>query len=323
MRGALVGFGAIAENAHVPAFAGRADMRIAAVCELSDQRRAAAQRILPDARVYSDVELMLDKEGLDFVIICTPPHLHGKTALSALKRRLHVLCEKPLTLDVDELETLAAEAARAGKALFTVHNWAYSPQWLAFETLARAARPEFASIEVRRTQPSVSALPDDWRRDLARAGGGILVDHGWHNLYLLRRLFDGPAEVVETRLSRGASGADEEARLVLAFGAARAELRLTWRSDARSNHAGARGAHETVELRDDRIVITKDGAAPRTIELGSALSAGSSHPEWLASMLNDFAAACAGAPARARNLDEARFCAGVLRRAYAAERAPA
>lgn len=320
LKGGLVGFGAIAENAHVWAFANRKDMRLVAACDPSSARREAARAA--GLSIYAAEDEMFDKEQLDFVVICTPPHLHTKTALSALKRRLHVLCEKPLTLDVEELETLAAEAKKQDRALFTVHNWAYSPHWRAFEQRARAAGPvDTATILVKRMKPSVSAVGDDWRRDLARAGGGILVDHGWHNLYLLIRLFDAEPALVEAQLSRGPSGADEEAKVVLSFGKARADLFLTWRSSARSNFAAARGKGGLVELNDDRVTVSKAARDLETVRFGQALSAGSAHPEWNAAMLVDFADAMAGGPARARNLREARLCARILREAYAKEHA--
>lgn len=322
LKGGLIGFGAIAEKAHVWAFAERKDLRLVAACDPSAERRNVARAA--GLETFASVEEMLSKAQLDFIVICTPPHLHGKAALAALKRGLHVLCEKPLTLDVDELETLAAEAKKQDRALFTVHNWAYSPQWRAFEARARKlGSVDTATILVKRTKPSVSAVGDDWRRDLSRAGGGILVDHGWHNLYLLIRLFDAEPALVEATLARGASGADEEAKVVLAFGKARADLFLTWRSSARSNFAAARGKGGLVELNDDRVTVSKNGKDLETVRFEEALSAGSAHPEWLSEMLEDFADAVAGGPARARNLREARLCARLLREAYAKEPAAA
>ncbi len=325
LNGGLVGFGAIAEKAHVPAFAGRAGVRLSAVAELSPERRDAAKKALPSARLYADYKDLIEKEvGLDFVVICTPPHLHFAPAMAALQRGLHVLCEKPLTLDLGEFETLAAAAKRADRALFTVHNWAYSPQWQAFERLARLAGPlDSASILVKRAQPSVSATADDWRRDLARAGGGILVDHGWHNLYLLVRLFDEQPRLSEVRLERGASGADEEAKVVLSFGSARADLFMTWRASTRSNYAAAHGRGGAVELHDDKIIVSKAGIEQEVLSFPSALSAGSAHPDWNAAMLPDFFDAIKGGPARLANLREAALCATLLREAYAKEAAPA
>lgn len=322
LKGALIGFGAIAENAHVAAFAGRGDMRVSAVAEPGAARRDAAKRVLPSAALYSDYkELLASETDLDFVVICTPPHLHFKPALAALERGLHVLCEKPLTLNPEELEGLAAAAKQADRALYTVHNWAWAPQWRAFERQARACGAlEAASIQVRRTQPSVSATADDWRRDLSRSGGGILVDHGWHNLYLLIRLFEAEPVLSEVALLRGQTGADEEAKVVLAFGAARAELFMTWRAQSRSNFASALGTR-LVELLDDKVVVSKDGKELETLRFDEGLSAGSAHPEWLAPMLEDFADAMKGGPARARNLREARLCARLIREAYASQAA--
>ena len=53
---------------------------------------------------------------------------------------------------------------------------------------------------VLRTKPAVSAIPGDWRKDPAVSGGGILVDHGWHNFYLMRRLLGDELELAQTVL---------------------------------------------------------------------------------------------------------------------------
>ena len=57
-----------------------------------------------------------------------------------------------------------------------------------------------AEIRVLRTRPSLSASPNDWRRDPAISGGGIFVDHGWHNLYLMRRLLGPKLSLVDVVL---------------------------------------------------------------------------------------------------------------------------
>lgn len=319
LKGGLVGFGAIAQNAHVPAFAKYADrFALAAVAEGDQRRLEEARKALPQARLYSSMDAMLDAEkDLAFVDICTPPHLHAPLALSALKRGLHVLCEKPLCLSIDDLGKLKLAAAQAGRALFTVHNWAYSPQWLKVrELLGRIEPLHHASIDVLRTKPSQSALPGDWRKDPAQAGGGIMVDHGWHNLYLLLQLAGGrPTRVMPKLFETAGGGVDEEAVVFFEFPAATALLHMTWRSSLRANSVVLYGGGGRLALRDDAVELATQAGVER-FEFPEALSAGSAHPEWLAALLPDFEQAAAGGAARARNLDEASFCAEMTQRIY-------
>jgi len=141
LRGALLGFGQVAEQAHAPAFAGHPDFSIAAVADESRTRLSAARSVFPNARAYPSLDdLWREEKGLDFVDIATPPFLHGPQVLAALKRGWHVLCEKPLTLEPDEFAAIRREASASGRAVYTVHNWAYSPQWRKiFELVASGA----------------------------------------------------------------------------------------------------------------------------------------------------------------------------------------
>lgn len=322
MQGALIGFGQVAEKAHLPAFKERG-IRITAVCESNAARREAAQAALPEAKLYTSYEQLLEaQDGLDFVDIATPPFLHADQSLAALKRGLHVLCEKPLALAPEELETLRRSAAMAGRTVFTVHNWAYAPQWL--KTLALLAagavgEPRHVALRALRTQPAVSAVPGDWRREAGQAGGGILIDHGWHNLYLLYRVVGQKPNRVTARLNPLSGAVEEEATVNLEFPQCTATVFLTWQTAVRKNTALIVGTKGTLELLDD-VVVLDTPAGRETFTFDAALSAGSAHPTWFSAMLPDFVAECSDPARRGRNIDEAAFALGVIHRSYQAVR---
>ncbi len=319
LKGALVGFGAIAQNAHVPALAGMPDrFALSAVAEGDQRRLEEAKKVLPHARFYSSLDALLDNEKeLDFVDICTPPHLHAQLALAALKKKKHVLCEKPLCFSTADLHQLTHEAKENDRALFTVHNWACSPQWRKVEELlAKIAPIHHVAVDVLRTKPSVSALPGDWRKDPAQAGGGIMIDHGWHNLYLLKRLMGArPTRVMPKLVQAEAGAVDEAAAVFFEFPAATALLHMTWRSPLRANTAVIYGAGGRLSLLDGAVELATAAGTER-FEFPEKLSAGSAHPDWMAALLPDFEQAAAGGAARARNLDEAAFCVELTQRIY-------
>ncbi|MDE2490754.1 MAG: Gfo/Idh/MocA family oxidoreductase [Elusimicrobia bacterium] len=320
-RAGLVGFGAIAENAHLPALAG-AGVSLAAVADNTASRRNAAARAVPSARLYSTVEELLRSEtALDFIVVATPPLHHADSVLAALRAGLPVLCEKPLTLDPEAFAAIRAESEARGLAVYSVNNWAFSPQWSRLLETAASGRLgpiRHAEIRVLRTRPSVSALPGDWRKDPAVSGGGILVDHGWHNLYLMRRLLGAELELAETVL-RPSGAVDEVATVLLKAPGASGTIHLSWRAGERSNAAFVAGERGTAELRDDRLIVKADGAE-ETVVFPEKLSAGSAHPEWLAAMWPAFEAELAGR-GRGQNLAEAAFCLETIRRAYGAAEA--
>ncbi|MEC7555609.1 MAG: Gfo/Idh/MocA family oxidoreductase, partial [Planctomycetota bacterium] len=85
---------------------------IVALCDVDADRLGAAAGKHPKAETYSDYRRLLDRKDLDAVVVATPDHHHAVATMRALRRGLHVYCEKPLTHTVHEARVLAKEAAR-------------------------------------------------------------------------------------------------------------------------------------------------------------------------------------------------------------------
>lgn len=296
------------------------NVAVDAIAEPSPLRREAAKRSLPSARVYETLDSLLSAErSLDALIICSPPSFHGNGILSGIRAGIHVLCEKPLTLDPEVFTQIQTESASRNVCVYSINNWAYSPQWsrlLEISASGRLGPIRHADIRVLRTRPSVSASPNDWRKDPAISGGGIFVDHGWHNLYLMRRLLGNKISIVDVVLQPSGS-VDDVATALFAAPGASGTMHLSWRAGERSNSAFVVGEKGTAELRDDSLTVRADGLE-ETTRFPEKLSGGSAHPEWLASMWPSFEAECSGAN-RGDNLAEAAFCLASIRAAYGRE----
>src|SRR4051794_2447633 len=136
-RGAIVGFGFIAEKGHLPAYATSDQLEIVAVADICPARREIAAKALPGARIYESHTAFLDKEGrdLDFIDITTPPYAHASIAQAALESGLHVLCEKPLATTVEDAQKLVQQADRSKRVLFPVQNYKHAPVIIAVRQL--------------------------------------------------------------------------------------------------------------------------------------------------------------------------------------------
>jgi predicted dehydrogenase len=89
--------------------------RIVALCDVDWKRAKTSFQRYPDAKPYKDFRQMLDREkGIDAVLVATPDHTHAVIAMEAMRRGLHVYCEKPLTRTIHEARTLAKAAREAG-----------------------------------------------------------------------------------------------------------------------------------------------------------------------------------------------------------------
>lgn len=324
LRGVLVGFGKVAEAAHLPAFRAAPGFSLEAVVEADPARRQAAAAALPGARVAATLaELLARDHGLDFADVAAPPWLHAPLAREALGAGLHVLCEKPLATSPGDLDGMAEAARKAGRALMCVHNWKKAPLIARLKELldAGAAGPVHeAHWHVLRTKPAADA-GGGWRLDPARAGGGVVMDHGWHAFYLLSWLL-GRRPTGAHAVLAPAPRVEEEASILADFGGVPASVRLSWRAPARGHWGLFRGPEGSVELFDDRLVVRR-GSAESTHAFREALSAGSAHPEWFRGLLPDFVDAVARTAARAAALEEALDAMKLVSLCYGAAPAPA
>ena len=114
-----------------------------------------------------------------------------------------------------------------------VHNWKYAPIVRRATELLRSGaigRLHDVEIETLRIQDCAVADPDhpNWRRDPAIAGGGVLMDHGWHAIYLARHWFGEDPIDVRASLHRSMpKQVEDEAALTLAFPSGQAKIFLT------------------------------------------------------------------------------------------------
>ena len=317
LNGAIIGFGEVARNGHWPAYAQSNETKIVAVIDRTEQRREAARESLPGVATFATIEELAAGTKIDFVDICTPPALHGDPMLDALARGWNVLCEKPLLLNPVELEKVRNLARESGRAVVPVHNWKYAPIIRrATELLRSGTTGPLRSVEIEtlRIQDCATADPNhpNWRRDPAIAGGGVLMDHGWHAIYLARHWFGEDPVEVQASLKRPAPAAVEnEATLTLVFPSGRAEIFLTWKAEARRNAMRLIGERGEIAIDDDTLK-----AGDETIQFETALSAGSHHADWFAAMLPDVLAAFRSPETARESFDEAALCLSVIRRAY-------
>lgn len=294
LKGALVGFGEVASNGHWPGYRAQGGADIVAVVDRAPERRARAAEAIPGVATYESLAEIPAASGVDFVDICTPPSLHAAPMFEAIERGWHVLCEKPFLLDAAALDRARAKASAAGVAVIPVHNWKYAPiVRAATEALRSGAIGSLTRVEIEtsRLKAAPTAQPGDvnWRRDPAVAGGGILMDHGWHSVYIALHWFAARATGVGAALHHAADpalgGVEDEARVTIQFPSGEAVILLTWNGTARRNAMRLDGDAGAIVVADDTLEVI--GRAPRTRKFDSALSAGSAHADWFEAMLPD------------------------------------
>jgi predicted dehydrogenase len=128
VRVGIIGCGWWATRAHMPSLAEDPEATIAAIADPDPGNRdRAGDRFGVRAR-YADADTMLDTETLDAAIIATPHASHATLARMCLGRRLHVLVEKPLTIDPADAFDLVARARSADRELIVGYPYHFVPQ---------------------------------------------------------------------------------------------------------------------------------------------------------------------------------------------------
>jgi predicted dehydrogenase len=306
LRGAISGFGEVAAQAHLPGWRMRSGVAIVAIHDPVSARRHLAINLVKNARIYDDLDLMLDGEALDFVDIASPPAFHAEAVRKAVEAGANVLVEKPLCLAATEFDELAALAARKSRVLMCVHNWKHAPAYRrAYELIGSGALGElrYLSFVRLRSGPAGAGGSDvggeRWRFE-ANIGGGILIDHGWHVFYLMQWLMGGAAPVgVSAHLgfqpdaTVQSVAVDDLADLRVDFSGGRvANTHLSWRSPIRRTSAVIYGEHAMLEIEGDRLVLTRRSGILEDHSVAD-MPDDSYHSGWFAGMAGDFERAIA------------------------------
>jgi predicted dehydrogenase len=110
---------------HTQALANHAEVELAAVCDLNENRARMVMATSGARMYYTNFESLLCDDSIDAVCIATPDHLHLEIASAAAKAGKHMLVEKPLATTVDEAEIIQ-DLARQAKVKLMVnfhHRW--------------------------------------------------------------------------------------------------------------------------------------------------------------------------------------------------------
>ena len=248
IRMGMVGGGRNAFIGEVHRMAARLDGRIELVCGAfsSDAKRSRASGrdlLLPADRVYAGYAEMFAAEAkrpeadrMDFVSIVTPNHLHAPVAAAALKHGFHVMCDKPMTLNVQEARDLVRRVKKAGLLFGLTHNYTGYPMVKEARHRVRAgALGAIRKVMVEYPQGWLATRLEaggqkqaDWRTDPARAGASCCMgDIGTHAENLAEYVTGLRIEALAADLSSFVKGRtlDDDGSVLLRFrGGARGVL---------------------------------------------------------------------------------------------------
>ncbi|MFW5866687.1 MAG: Gfo/Idh/MocA family protein [Armatimonadota bacterium] len=152
-------------------------------------------------RTESDWRAVVEDEAVDIVDIITPHDTHREIAVAALEAGKDVICEKPMARTLEEADAmLAAAQASDGRLLISLPQ-VYFPAIVAANEIVRSGeigRAFLAVFSIYDDEFERMSDPEHWKGSLDRAGGGVLIDAGYHPLYVLLHMFGRPRSLTAT-----------------------------------------------------------------------------------------------------------------------------
>lgn len=176
---------------HMDGYSKDRRVEIFAICDINRKEAEEFAKKYKASYVFTDYEKMLDVEEIDFVSIATPNYLHAQMVIAALKRGKHVLCEKPMAINLKDAQAMVEATKKAKKRLMVHMSMRFLPQFCLMkrlidkDILGKIYYGKSSWIRRRGTPiidfPSTGIMGrGDWFVQKEKSGGGALMDIGVH-----------------------------------------------------------------------------------------------------------------------------------------------
>ena len=269
VRFGVLGCASIAVNKVIPGMQRSERCEVVAIGSRDADRAAAAAASLGIATSHGSYDDVLADDAVEAVYIPLPNHLHSEWTRRAAAAGRHVLCEKPLGLDVAEVVGMVDACRDAGVLMMEAFMYRHHPLWIrTHELVAEGAIGELLAIQARFTYHNLDPANI---RNIADYGGGAAMDIGCYPINVARWFFDSEPTAVSAAVRRDESfGTDALTSAVLDFDGRHATFTCSTQlePDQRVHLLGSAGRLE-VEIpfnippdRPTRVVLTAGGDPP-------------------------------------------------------------
>lgn len=196
VRYAVVGLGHIAQAAVLPAFRNaQTNSELVAMVSGDPAKLRTLARNYGVAKLcsYDGYDSLLASGDIDAVYLAMPNHLHSDFAVHAARRGIHVLCEKPMAVTVDECNAMIRAASETRVKLMIAYRLHFEATNLEAAKIARSRR--LGDLRVFHSTFAMQVRPGDIRLDDEK-GGGTLYDIGIYCINAARMMFGAEPERV-------------------------------------------------------------------------------------------------------------------------------
>ncbi|WP_261131559.1 Gfo/Idh/MocA family protein [Bacillus sp. Marseille-Q3570] len=154
-----------------------------------------------EMEVYTDMHLLLERNDIDIVSICTPPYLHKSHVLKAIRHGKHVLCEKPFVPTLADCDEVLFAAEGTDRKIGIAMQLRYNPEFLNMKQLIQdgfLGQIYFAEMRGLYWRGD-NYFKKSWRGTWDKGCGGVLMNQGIHILDLFLEIL-GPVKCVDANM---------------------------------------------------------------------------------------------------------------------------
>ncbi|MBI4558873.1 MAG: Gfo/Idh/MocA family oxidoreductase [Candidatus Hydrogenedentes bacterium] len=139
---------------------------------------------------FTDYQQLLDLEEVDVVLLCLPNDLHCQATLDAAQAGKHVICEKPFCMNLAEADRMIAACQRAGVKLMYAEELCFTPKYVRVKQLVNEGA--VGNVYLVKQSEKHFGPHSPWFWDVARSGGGVIMDMGCHGVEFARWMYGRP-----------------------------------------------------------------------------------------------------------------------------------
>jgi predicted dehydrogenase len=215
----ILGMGVMG-GVHARQYAQLPDVEVTAIADADPERLASARGVVGNLEVsqaaavaapdhlarYPEARALIREAEVDLIDVCLPSYLHAEYTIAALEAGRHVLCEKPMALNLEDADRMLAAAKQADRTLMIAQCIRFWPEYMALrQAVEQGTYGDLISLHMSRVGGRPIWSWESWFLDPARSGGAIYDLH-IHDVDFVQSLLGLPDRVVATARATGATG---------------------------------------------------------------------------------------------------------------------
>ena len=193
----LIGVGGIS-GAHIPAWKNMKNAELVALCDVRPERMDKYENI----NKYTSFDEMLENEDLDILDICLPTYLHAEYSIKAMEKGINVLCEKPISLNIEDVKTVYDTAKKNNVKFMVAQVLRFWSEYLVVKEIFDTKKyGDLLSGSMSRLGTYPAWSWDGWMMDEKRSGF-VPFDLHIHDLDYMVYAFGKPKKATSFRAKR-------------------------------------------------------------------------------------------------------------------------